>query len=212
MKKIVFPTVCAMLLTAGLALGNVAPPVNISCGGTLCDGGGQRDYQYTLQNIWATPITITEFYIGTGDLAISDYSNWIAPQGFTSTAAVASWDILGQNYSILTTTGMETPHGDFPTRDLSDSLGGIVWTGNVTIESGATVTFGFDNPNESWDFQWLVSAPGTPIWPTITANIYVPIAGPTGTFTTGYVHSPIPEPATLILLSLGGLLLRKNRK
>jgi hypothetical protein len=209
MKKITFLAVCAMLLTARLALGTQAPPLKISCEGTLCDGGGQRDYQYTLHNVWSTPVTITEFYIGTGDLAISNYSNWIAPEGFTSTAEVAAWDVLGGGYNVMSTTGTETPHGVYPPRDLSDSLGGIVWTGSTVIDAGATVTFGFDNPNQSQDFQWHSS---TTTWTNITGYTSWPIAGPIGTFGSGYIHSPVPEPATLILLSLGGLLLRKNRK
>jgi len=203
-----FLAVCAMLLTAELAFGTVAPPLTISCEGTLCSGGGQRDYQYTLHNIWGSSVTLTEFYIGTGDLAISDYSNWVAPEGFTSTAVVAAWDELGGSYSILTTTGTETPHGVYPTRDVSDSLGGILWTGNAVINIGDSVTFGFDNPNESQDFQWHAS---TTTWLNEMGTIYVPIAGPTGTYTVGYVHSPVPEPATLLLLGLGGLLLRKSR-
>jgi hypothetical protein len=211
MKKIVFLAVCAMLLTAGLALGAPSPPVNISCEGTLCSGGGQRDYQYTLQNIWSDSLTITKFYIGTQDLRIADYSNWTAPAGFTSAAEVATWEALGGNYNVMytTETETETPHGVRPPQSTFASLGGIVWTGNAVIEQGASVTFGFDNPNESWNVQWFATNSAT--W-TVTGTVFAPIAGPTGTFTGGYVHSPVPEPATICLFGIGVFgLLRKRR-
>jgi hypothetical protein len=208
MKKIMFVAVCAMLLTAGFALGSTAPPLNISCEGTLCSGGGQLDYQYTLHNnIFNGPVTITEFYIGTQDLAISDYSNWIAPEGFTPTAVVAAWDVLGGGYNVMSTTGTETPHGVLPPQSTFASSGGILWTGNITLGVGETITFGFDNPNQSWDFQWdALTTTGT----NAMGSIYVPIAGPTDTYTGGYVHSPVPEPATICLFGLGVLSLMRK--
>lgn len=222
-KSILTVFMCVLVLAVAQAWGMPIIGVDISCEGTESGGGGARNYQYTLRNISGTPITLTEFYVGTQDLNAANYSNWLAPAGF-SVVVYTPGGPPGSHCSTMYTTTVKTPHGVIPPQGLVPSLGLIAW-GNptgITLPAGGTATFGFDNPNPSWDVEWLASdstqpcpSPGSPApvrtWVSIGLST-LPIAGPTGVYTGGWVHSPIPEPATFLLLGLGGILLHKRKR
>ena len=159
----------------------------ISCEGVESTGGGALRYQYTLQNTSGVTQTLERFYIGTHDLSPADYTNWTAPAGFSPTALVTTWASV-PDHSVMYTTQTKTPHGVIPPTQSVASAGVISWSGSAVVPAGGTVTFGFDNPYMSWDAEWLCEHP-------ISGNASVgfsdqPIAGPSGVFTRGWVHSP----------------------
>jgi MYXO-CTERM domain-containing protein len=201
--------VASLVIAAGFgqpALGQFL--IDVSCDGTVCGGGGGGGrYQYTLMNTSGATLTLTDFCPGTDDLNIGNYTSWYAPPGFIPTATVAPWSVLSPPMSVMYTSGVQTPHGAIPPPGGPATAGGIAWTGSVTLLPNATATFGFDNPNTYEDVEWqaYTSAGYSVAWSDL------PVAGPAGTFTHGYVHAPVPEPTMLTLLTLGGLALLRRR-
>ncbi|MFC1852726.1 GEVED domain-containing protein [candidate division CSSED10-310 bacterium] len=161
----------------------------ISCEGTICTGGGNLTYQYTLQNVDQNPVVFTKFYVGTQDLDPTGarYSNWVAPAGFPATAIVDVWANL-PGLSVMGTTGVQTAHTVIPPQSAVASVAAIVWTGAVLVNPMQTVTFGFDHPYDYQDMEWLAEHPD----PTNLSFgiLSSPIAGPLGVFTDGWIHGP----------------------
>jgi len=160
----------------------------ISCEGTKSNGGGARTYQYTLINTGPGPVTLTLFYLGTMDLSVQNYTNWTAPAGFTPT--VADWNTLFNLFqtSVMSTTVMKTPHGIIPPPGGLQTPGGVLWSGSIILGPNQTATFGFDNPYYPWDMEWFAEHPD-PV-NSSQGYSYLPIAGPTGVYTQGWVHGP----------------------
>jgi hypothetical protein len=209
MQKTIFVAALAMCLCGWQP---VAGQVDIAFEGTVSAGGGALNYQYTLRNIAQNPLVMTEFYLGTQDLNPANYSAWLAPAGMTPAATIIPTPSLPPTLNVMGTTGTKTPLGAVPPPPPFASAGNIIWAGNVTIPVGGTVTFGFNNANAAWDVEWLASGRPVTTWVSI-GNSGLPIAGPLGIYSGGFVHSPVPEPSSLILL-LGPLVvaaMRRNR-
>jgi hypothetical protein len=169
--------------------------------GTEASGGGQRDYQYELKNITNQAVNLNVVYVGTFDSILADYTNILMPNGWV-------FSIVGGGGK--TTPGVSTPLGQIaPAPIQCDGMLLARWglQNGVNVAPGATVTFGFDNPNPSQNVDWYCA-----VEPTPGANWNSPVAGPLGTFTDGPVHGPVPEPATLLLLGLGGLAIVRKRR
>jgi hypothetical protein len=169
----------------------------ISCEGTESTGGGTYRYQYTLKNISGAPVTLTDFFVGTEDPNPSNYS-FIVTSGFT--ASIVPNPSGGA--SVAYTSMVKTPHGVVPPAVGQPSAKLIHWSGNGAVPAGGTVTFAFDHPGESVDEEWFAKASGQ--W-TIS-QVDRPMAGPTGTYTDGWVHAPLP-PHTPAVSSWGVLVL-----
>jgi hypothetical protein len=183
----------AALLIGLVALGQptwAAGELLISCEGKTSTGGGVRNYQYTLVNTGANPVTLTLFYVGTMDLAVANYTNWTAPAGFSAVATVADWNTLFNLYqtSVMSTTLMKTPHGVVPIPVSYPTVGGVVWSGSAVLAPNQQVTFGFDNPYLAWDMEWFAEHPDKVNSSQGYPNL--PVAGPIGVFTQGFVHGP----------------------
>jgi hypothetical protein len=179
---------CVLLVGEQAAWG--AGELWISCEGYRSNGGGARAYQYTLKNTGPAPVTLTLFYLGTMDSTPGNYSAWTAPAGFNATGTVADWNTLFNLYqtSMMSTTMIKTPHGMLPPPMAYPTYAGIAWSGSTIINSGQTVTFGFNNPHEPWDMEWFAEHPDAA--QSSMGFLYLPIAGPVGTFTQGFVHGP----------------------
>jgi hypothetical protein len=177
---------CVLVVSHDLAWG--AGELFISCEGTKSNGGGTRTYQYTLINTGTSSVTLTLFYLGTMDLSLQDYTSWTAPAGFTAT--VADWNTLFNLFqtSAMSTTMLKTPHGGVPPPMSFPTVGGIVWSGSITLASLQTATFGFNNPYYPWDMEWFAEHPDAVN--SSQGYPYLPIAGPVGVYTQGFVHGP----------------------
>ena len=195
----------------------------ISCEGTRSSGGGTFDYQYTLKNISAGPVTLDEVCIGTQDPNMGNYTFQPTP-GFTPTLIA---NLGGPPCSVTGTSKTKTAHGAVPPQagGISSSMI-IYWSGSAVIPAGGTITFAFDNPNEPWDHEWFAHALTLPSGWTIS-GLSLPLAGPAGTYTLGWAHAPGPAPpvvptlppwaiATLVLAILlliaGGIWTRSQRR
>jgi len=186
---VVFITLLCVLVVGEQAAWG-AGELYISCEGSRSNGGGARTYQYTLTNHGAAPVTLALFYLGTLDLTPGDYTNWTAPAGFNAAATVADWNTLFNLFqtSVMGTTMIKTPHGMIPPPQTIQSFGGIVWSGSAVMGPGQSVTFGFDNPRVPWDMEWFAEHPDKVN--SSQAFLYLPIAGPMGVCTQGFVHGP----------------------
>lgn len=177
---------CALVVSDGASW--AAGELFISCEGTKSNGGGSRTYQYTLVNTGQNSVTLTLFYIGTMDLSLPNYTNWTAPAGFTHT--VADWTTLFNLFqtSTMYTTLMKTPHGAIPIPMGFPTVGGVVWSGSLVLAPNQTATFGFDNPYYPWDVEWFAEHPDAAN--SSQGYPYLPMAGPLGVYTQGWVHTP----------------------
>ena len=202
----------------------------VSCQGEECNGGSTLySYQYAVLNSGKSPVSISSFEIGTGDLAQLDYTNPfvtapgnpavapstpVLPTGWTFTVLPNS-DFLGQ--LLYQTDGLFIPHGGTSPGPVAPAPGVIEWidgpTDAIQLGAGESVVFGFTNPLPPKDFSWVV---GTVSDGTAQTNWLDPVAGGIGVFTDGPVHAPfIPEPVTLLgmFLSIGavGGYIRRRR-
>lgn len=184
---------CVGVVFSGTAWGQ-GQLLAISCEGSYSGGGGARTYQYTLKNVGAAPVTLTLFYLGTMDMTVTNYSNWTAPAGFAAVATVADWMTLFNLYQTnnMSTTMLKTVHGIVPPPQAFPTFGGIAWSGSSVLNPNQTATFGFDNRHAPWDMEWFADHPGG-------ANVSqgfltLPVAGPVGFFTNGFVHGPGEQP------------------
>jgi len=168
--------------------------MDIACEGTESTGGGATQYQYTLHNTSAAPIVLNAFYIGTMDLTAANYTNWVAPAGFTATATVADWVTLSSIHpvSVMATTMTKTPHGLIPPQNAFATPGGVLWLGSQSLKAGETATFGFDNAHVSLDVEWFAEHPDAVN--SSQGFLGLAIAGPLGVYTQGWVHGPGTEP------------------
>jgi hypothetical protein len=122
------------------------------------------------------------------DLSLPNYTNWTAPAGFTAT--VADWNTLFNLFqtSVMYTTLLKTPHGVVPIPQSFPTVGGVAWSGSIVLAPNQTATFGFDNPYVPWDVEWFAEHPdavnSSQGYPTL------PMAGPVGVYTQGWVHAP----------------------
>ena len=186
---------CAAALSPGPAGG--ANELWISCEGTESTGGGSRTYQYTLMNTGMNPEMLTLFYVGTLDLNVMNYTNWVMPPGFTPGVMAPAPPL-----SVMFTDQMKTPHGGIMQGVPVAAPGVVVWSGgSLVLNPGQMATFGFDNPHASWDMEWFAEHPAPPF--TSQGFVGPPIAGPTGVFTAGYVHGPSLGPISVTPTSFG---------
>ncbi len=109
MKTVELFSVTGVLLALAL-LSQPAVATNeflICCEGQLCNGGGAYAYEYMLLNNSTTAVTLTEFFVGTMDPNIVNYSFFL-PAGFTATI------ILNDGFppcNVTYTSLVQTPHG-----------------------------------------------------------------------------------------------------
>jgi hypothetical protein len=189
----------ATVLGASAVPVGAQPSVLVSCEGTESNGGGLLQYQYEFKNFGGAPVTISRFDLGCEDGNLADYLNWLMPQGWNATAGPGGFGWAN--------VGVKTPHGAFAPVPGGSSAHVVFWDPQnvgVVLNPGQTVLFGFDNPNNSENVDWLAS---NALGGVVGANWASAVAGPIGVFTDGPIHAPVPEPATLALLALGGAAL-----
>ena len=208
--------ICALATAAlmgGLSQSAWGTYYAVSCEGTACGGG--RNYEYGVQNAWTGPELLRLFYIGTDDLNVGNYSNWLTPPGFSVQVAPSGtlW-FMGVKLSMPGTEHIQLPHGAMAPINMGPStIGVVVWTNETgtNILPGQVLTFGFDNPNTYQDTEWVAaSLPGQ--GDAAQFPMTAPIVGPAGVYGLGLAHAPAPEPATLSLLAVSGILLLKRRR
>lgn len=183
----------------------------ITCEEIACTSSGSQGatrYEYTIKNTSDSTQTIPQLEVGAYDLDSSNYSNWTSPSGMS--AEVGKYSDLSGTPSEVYTSGdpgpdwspIFTPHSQNMPGGSVKLPGAIQWTGSHDVAAQGTVVFGFDNPHPPMDAEWGINS--TLGW----SQANLPMANPS-TFTLGYVHTPMPEPATgvLLLLATAGIIL-----
>lgn len=118
--------------------------VRVECNGTICGGGGAREFVYPVK----VPAgqSVTSIRVGTHDNNLGDYTNLIMPAGWSLTIVGGNSTGSGFNF---TPHGSVSPTGDTCPYDLVFS--GPAQTANFTLAYDFT-------PN--WDFhqaEWKAS-------------------------------------------------------
>jgi hypothetical protein len=178
-----------------LGLTGAVQASTIHCNGSESGGTGPRSYYYVVTISPGEPgDVLQELRIGTDDLVAGNYSNWIQPDG---------WAPVPFDYSVLLDADVKTPHGETSPGPTGNSLGAVTWKGPAL--GAGTYYFGFNNSHSSHDVGWFIF-PGGQQGP-ISEDWEEPVG-----MGTGPVHGPVPEPATLALMALGGLVLIRRRR
>jgi hypothetical protein len=190
-KQAILATVLAV---AVVLLATPAQAAVVACRGTESGGTGSRLYYYGV--ILGPDEALTDVQIGTDDLNLGNYTNFIQPAGW-------SWSLI---YAEDQHAAVKTPHGLVSPPPSGTCPAAVKWSGPVFNGPG-TFYFGYDNPNPSHNVSWTVTGEdfaGSPVTSTVDWAFPVGDHGP--------VHGPVPEPATMGLLALGALALPRRRK
>jgi hypothetical protein len=167
-------------------------PPNVSCQGNACDGGNSiRDYVYELHEVEATADNLRQFSVGVLDPG--GITNILGPEGWTA-------EIKAADTFIPRTDNVFTEHGLVAPEPWQDVPYVITWTapGNgIPPSEWTTLLFGFDDPMPPVNVTW-----GTNFSSANTSNV---VAGGAGVYTYGPVHTPVPEPSTVVLLLAGAM-------
>jgi hypothetical protein len=200
MKKTLIVTMAlGLVCPAALASVGVAPMIHYI--GSESGGAGPRQYAYDIDSAGHP---MTEFQVGTNDLEIADYTNVLIPP---------NWQFAVESVHMGHIDDVSTPRGQVspgPCRCLT--RGSVRWWTDEPLSAVEAFVFGYDHPWSSEDVGWtLVTSPEDPM-----PNPYVLRENwdaPVGTG-LGPVHGPVPEPATLLLLTFGALatLSRKPKR
>jgi len=186
-------TACVLVLTVPAF---AIPNPTVLCQGNVCGGGGLRNYYYDISVL--PEEKFTSFGIGIHDPVLANYASIVTPAGWSVT--INELDPNKPQWTMpddpFTAHGLNTggPSGLCPyTLFWWDPIGTGLQQAN----------FGFDNPNSPHDVGWVVSG--------IRENWAMPVG--TG---AGPVHSPVPEPGSLLalgsgLLGLAGTAIRRRR-
>ena len=185
----------AMILAAAVAPVHATvyvPPTKVSCQGAACDGNPIRDYVYDLEK-GSTITNLSSFSVGVVDDP-SNITNILSPTGWT--VAIVPTDFT------LKTDGVFTDHGQWAQGPWGDVPYEITWTaereGGIPPSEWTTpLEFGFDDPNSPVDVTWADN-----INHCYTSSL---VAGGVGVYTDGPVHTPAPEPSTVVLLIVGAI-------
>jgi hypothetical protein len=147
-----------------------------------------KTYTYVLKNTTSSTVTLNQFYLGTMDVVPTNYTNWVAPAGFTP--VVADWATLQATYgaSMMATSGYWAAYGTVLTGPAQGTAAGILWYGSISLEAGETATFGFDNQHLPFNMEWFAEHPDAAN--SSQGYLGYPVAGPLGTYSDGYVLGP----------------------
>ena len=176
-------------------LGSVAQGVPlVSYDGTEAGGDGPREYAYDVDANEGDPIM--EFRLAVGDLNLDNYGDVLMPDG---------WHLTVDDDVTMGCYGGYTPIGGTATLLKHVTHDSILWSTDDPKFAIESFTFGFNHPGLAGDVAWgLLNSRDESFSETslVVGLGFGPVHGP----------SLIPEPATLTLLALGGLLVTRRRR
>jgi hypothetical protein len=154
-------------------------------------------YEYTI-HFQTGENPVTGIYIGTLDTDEGNYSNWDLSE-LNAASLMSDWGWQITNALIDPLDGAYSETGGYATPEFQTSYGIYVSGSSITQDSGSA-TFSFVNENDSYIADWDMYCTDS------HADWAAPIS--TG---AGPVCAPVPEPVTLALFGLGGLMLRRRK-
>jgi hypothetical protein len=197
MRRLLFLLVSAALLFAlSIPLAAQIPHPTVIDNGNICGGAGPRNYYYDV-SVWATEL-FTSFGIGVHNPVLANYANILVPVGWQVAIKelnpeLPPWTMPDDPY---------TAHGIVSGGPTGLCPYTLFWNSMAPGSAVQSFGFGFDYNAEPHDVGWVVSG--------IRENWGQPVGAGAGP-----VHSPVPEPGSLLVLcsglvTLAGATLRKR--